>query len=332
MMRILLSTLLAASLIAAASWVAASPGQTSPLDTLSERYLEGYEARDGEQVVLEIIDTLEPLSSKPSAFLPTSDISPLVMAILALENAEGPRDRVRYRITYGIEGIPNPPKSSPLPLSFIQVDRFSLGAAIRQDVIDSYGAEHVAPAEAFDAGPHVSWRLITRPVQGTRADILAAGRVELSDTQAQEMICMNGPCLSLDLSLESAAPWGEMQEVPLEQDVPYTVERAGLLTPAAAIDQLTSDSGFSEAWQSREVPELPAPLLEAVIEINLAQDSALDAGMRRSGLMDDSVAAIWRRLVVMPTGENAQTPMVYRAEAYECHRGPQFPPSGRLCP
>lgn len=75
-----------------------------------------------------------------------------------------------------------------------------------------------------------------------------------------------------------------------------------------------------------------APFLEAVIEVDLAQDSVLDAAMRWGGLRDDSVAAIWRRLIIVSMGENAQTPTAYRAEAYECQRGPQFPPDGGQCP
>lgn len=331
-MRRLVFVILAAALIAPAFWATAQASGTDTLASLSSRFLEGYDSRDGRQILLHISDALKPLNPEPSAFLPTARISPLAMAMLTLENTEGQRDRVRYRIAYGIEQVPNPPKYSPLPLSFIQIDRFSLGAAIRQSLIDAYGAEHVGPPEAFDAGPHVSWRLITRPVQGARADILAAGRTELSDAQAQEMPCLNGPCLSLDMEFEHAAPWGELQEVPLTLDAPYPVMRSGLLTPAAAIEQLTGNDRFSDTGSARETPGLPEPLLEAVIDINLAQDSALDVGMRRGGLIDDSVAAIWRRLVVMPAGENAQTPMVYRAEAYECQRGPRFPPDGGLCP
>ncbi|HSH49269.1 MAG TPA: hypothetical protein VK991_11855 [Halomonas sp.] len=331
-MRRLVSIILAAALIAPAFWATAQASGSDTLASLSSRFLNGYDSHDGRQIVLQISDALKPLNPEPSAFPPTARVSPLAMAMLALENTEGQRDRVRYRITYGIEQVPNPPKYSPLPLSFIQIDRFSLGAAIRQSLIDAYGAEHVAPPEAFDAGPHVSWRLITRPVQGARADILAAGRAELSDAQAQEMPCLNGPCLSLDMELERAAPWGELQEVPLTLDAPYPVMHSGQLTPAAAIEQLTGSDRLSDTGPVRETPGLPEPLLEAVIDINLAQDSALDARMRRGGLMDDSVAAIWKRLVAIPPGANAEIPKGYQAKIYECRRGPQFPPDGGLCP
>lgn len=310
-----------------------SAGEGDPLERLLIRFMEGYDEQDSLQVLDQIHAILEPNGAQSSVFQPSAEIRPLTMAVLALESAEGARDRVRYRITYGIEQISNPPKHSALPLSFIQVDRFSLGSAIRQEAIASYGAENVSAPDAFDVGPHVSWRLITRPVQGMMSDIVAAGRSELSNTQAQDMICLNSPCLSPVMALDSTAPWGKEEKTRLDAGpVPFQVVRSGLLTPAAAIDTLTRASDFGEAGQSSEAPEVPDPFLEAVIEINLAQDSLLDAGMRQGGLMDDSVAAIWRRLVIIPMGENAQTPTAYQAEAYECQRGPQFPPAGGLCP
>jgi hypothetical protein len=332
-MRKLLLIIMAMLLAGPSQSALAQSGEGSALTQLSTRFLEGYEQQDTLDVFDQILATLTPVDPQPSAFYPTSEIRPLTMAVLALETAEGVRDRVRYRISYGIEQFPDAASQVPFPVSFIQVDRFSLGSAIREDAIESYGQENVAPPEAFDVGPHVSWRLVTAPVMGTRADIVAAGRTELSDAQAQDMTCLGSPCLSPVMAVESAAPWGPEEETPLDTDpVPFEVERAGLLTPAAAIDQLTSESDFAEAGQFRKIPEVPEPLLEVVIDINLAQDSVLDAGMRRDGLMDDSVAAIWRRLIVIPMGENAQTPTAYRAEAFECHRSERFPPAGGLCP
>lgn len=332
-MRNLLPLFLTALLMVPASGAIAASDQSKPLDTLAERYLEGYEAQDSEQIMLEINETLEPFHPENSMFPPTSGISPIAMAILALENAEGLRDRVRYRITYGMADIPNPPKYSTLPLSFIQVDRFSMGATIRQDVIDAYGGEHVAPPEEFDVGPHVSWRLITRPIQGTRALIVAAGRTELTDTQAQDATCLNSPCLFYGMEEEEHPPWSDFQDTPLTLDVAYPIARDGLLTPAAAIEQLTGGGHLSQGEQMREPLALPDPFLEAVVEINLWQDTGMQATLRQGGLMDDSVAADWKRLVAMPSDEDFQTPTVSQAVAYECHRGPsRFPEKGRLCP
>lgn len=332
-MRNFISIVMATLLTGLVPAVMAQSDAADPLGELSSRFLQGYERLDPLQVFEQILDTLEPVDPQPSIFFASSQIRPLTMAVLALETGEGARDRVRYRISYAIEQFPNLASRVPYAVSFIQVDRFSLGSAIRQDAIDSYGAKQVAPPQAFDVGPNVSWRLVTRPVQGTMSDIVAAGRAELTDAQVRGMKCLNSPCLSPAMALDNAAPWGAEEEVPLDADpVPFQVVRSGLLTPAAAIDQLTSESTFDEVEQFREVPNLPEPFLEAVIEINLAQDAVLDAAMRWGGLMDDSVAALWRRLIIIPMGDNAQTPTAYRAEAYECARGPKFPSAGGLCP
>lgn len=331
-MQKLMPLALVLSLTGLASSTLAEPGGEAQPKELAARFMEGYETRDTLQVFEQILETLERVGP-PSPFTASSEIRPLTTAVLALETAEGVRDRVRYRITYGIEQYPDMASGVPYPVSFIQVDRFSLGSAIRQDVLNSYSGAHVGPPEAFDVGPHVSWRLVTRPVQGTASDILAAGRTELSDADAWGMTCLNSPCLSTGMNIDSAASWGQEEETPLNPDpVPFQVARAGLLTPAAAIDQLTHESRFREAGRFREHPNLPDPFLEAVIEVNLAQDSVLVAAMRRSEMKDDSVAAIWRRLAIIPMGENAQTPTAYLAEAYECRRGPRFPPDGGLCP
>lgn len=330
-MRNLVSVIMA-TLLAGLAPSALAQSNEGALEELSARHMEGYETRETLQLLDAILATLDLKNSQSSPFLPSARIRPLTMAVLALNAAEGVRDRVRYRISYGIEQLPDLASGVPYPVSFIQVDRFSLGAAMRRDALDSYEAEHVAPPEAYDVGPHVSWRLVTRPVQGAASDIVAAGRTELSEWQAQNMTCLKSPCLSPVTEVDEAAPWSVMKETPLVADTVLSqVERSGIFTPAAAIVQLTHESNFGEAGRFREIPDLPDPFLEAVIEIDLAQDSVLEAAMRRGRVKDGAISAIWRRLVILPMGENAQTPMAYSAEAYECRRGPQFP-SGGVCP
>lgn len=332
-MRQLLPLTLAALLTAPVSGAMATSEQSNPLDTLTQRYLEGYETRNGEQTRANIDEALEPLNPEPSVFWPTSNVSPIAMGILALEHVEGPRDRVRYHITYAMADMPNPQKYGTLPISFIQVDRYSMGATIRQDMIDAYGGEHVAPPEEFDVGPHVSWRLVTRPIQGTRALIIAAGRRELSDAQAQQTTCLTTPCLSYGMEQEGDhPPWSDVEEIPLALDVAYPTKRGGLLTPAAAIEQLTGGARYSAGEQSREAATPPTPFVEAVIEINLWQDTAMNATLRQGGLMDDSIAANWKQIFVMPSDEDIHTPSVNQAVAYECQRGPKFPEKGKFCP
>lgn len=312
-----------------------SPGAESdsnPMAVLTGRFMQGYTVMDSQQILEKIETELKP---RQSVFLPHADISPLALAILALEAAEGARDRVRYRITWGIEPLPNPPKYSPLPVSFIQIDRFSLGARIRDEAIASYGTGNIPPPEEFDAGPHVSWRLVTSPVMGIRADIQAIGRTELSDAQAADMSCLSSACLYTAMSINDAVPWGDMKETRPDLDMRYMSRRGDLLTPAAAIDLLTGDrvfADFSDTERQRGTPDVPAPFLEAVIEVNLAQDIIMDAALRLGDQMDDSIAAIWRRLAALPTDQGIPGPKIYRAETYECHRGPKFPARGGLCP
>lgn len=331
-MRNLAPIVMTAFLTGAAPYASAQSTGSNPLSELSNRFMEGYETHDTVQVIDQILAALKSVNPQSSPFLPSAQIRPLTVAILAFETSEGERDRVRCRISYGIEQLTDQPNNFPYPVSFIQVDRFSLGSAIHQGLIESSEGEHIAPPEAFDVGPHVSWRLITRPVQGTKSDIVAAGRTELSETQAQGMTCLGPPCLSPVVDLENAAHWSVEEKKPHADPVPFQHERAGLLPPTAAIDQLTRESDFGEVGRFRAPSDLPDPFLEPVIEINLAQDSALDAGMRQAGLMDDSFAVIWQRLIVIRMGKNARMPTAYRADAYECRRGRQFPPGGGFCP
>jgi len=297
--------------------------------TPEQRFMQGYAGQDS----IGVIDRIEALlPPSDSALLPYGQIWPLALAVMALETGEGPRDRVRFRIRWAIEPVPNPPKASPLPVSFIQIDRFSVGGALRDDAIAAYGADIVAPPEAFDVGPHVSWRLVTSPIMGIAAQVHAAGRAEIPEAEAARMTCLGSPCLTPDMVLPDAAPWGPEERVPLALEVNYPVMRGVLLTPAAALERLLELDAYvrPELEFLPETPGLPEPFLEAVIEINLGQDTAMTAAMRRDGLMDDSLAAIWRYLAILPmdTGE----PVLMRSETWECHRGPQFPPPGRLCP
>jgi hypothetical protein len=263
-------------------------------------------------------------------YVAQAGIDPLPMAILALEGSEGTLERVRYRLSYGIEMIEQPPSAAPVPMSFVQVDRFNLGPAIREELIGSLGADVVAPPHAFGEGPHISWRLITRPLMGNKAIILAAGRAELSDAEARDAACLGVSCLSLHSIADEAAPWSAMEDRVLALDVPYEAQRDGLPTPTAAIDALIDEDEFVEAGHQYVIPQIPAAFLETVIEINLGQDVGVDAAMRWGELRDDSIAAIWRRITAVSIGPD-EAPLIFGAETYECHRGPRFPSNGRLC-
>ncbi|ART79774.1 hypothetical protein [Oceanisphaera avium] len=304
--------------------------QEAQQELLFKEFLKGYEALDS-LAVLDKIEANLALNKQPtSIFLASATINPLAKAMLALEAVEGVRDRVRYRISYGVESINNNLNANRIPMSFIQVDRFSLGQTIRQATIEDYGEQHVAPPSAFDVGPHVSWRMVTQPVQGTVADIQAIGRTELSQSKALKMQCFTVPCLSL-LDWSPPVHHTEAQPTPLAITAPFQVIRQGILSPAAAITQLIHELDITEVENYHDTPQLPEPVIEAIIDINLGQDTGMVAALRRSHLMDDSVSAIWRLISVMPQ-DTELAPRLVQSEGVECQRGQRFPAGGELCP
>lgn len=82
-------------------------------------------------------------------------------------------------------------------LTLIRLQAFNLGQARRDDLRGLLGEDVVAPAAQFGAGPDVEWRFVMRPVQGMRADIVAAGWREI-DARA-DVDCAPASCRSADL-------------------------------------------------------------------------------------------------------------------------------------
>src|SRR5699024_8474066 len=205
--------------------------------------------------------------------------------------------------------------------------RFNLGPAIREELVQAHGAEHVAAAAEFGVGPHVSWRLVMRPVMGHQADIVAVSRKEMTDAEARAQTCLGASCLSTAPAIDPAAPWSAMEATEFSADVPYRTERDGLITPSAAMELLAE----SFSYEMREGVGPARPFAQAVIELDLGQDNGLDAALREGALMDDSLRARWRRVWSMPAAAD-DGPAVYTARAFECRRGPQFPEPGEYCP
>lgn len=296
------------------------------LASLSRQFLsaDGYEKQDGSTLAAAIGEQLTPLNPE-SVFRPVADIGPFVKAVLALEAVDGVIERSRYRIRYGFERIPMPP-GGPTPFSFVQVDRFNLGPAFREEAVAALGEENVAPAAAFGEGAHVSWRLVMHPMMGNAAVIDAAARVEISEDDAATMLCLGTPCLSTAVGIMDAAPWSDMEETDRHPEASYRTERDGLPTPAAVIEMLTANV----VLELREGVGPTEPYAEAIIELNLGQDTALDAALRDGDMMDDSIRAIWRRISAVAPGPGV-LPEVFTADAFECKRGPDFARPGDLC-
>lgn len=322
------------TLLLAAMTVFSSPVTAAALDSLAADYVtqDGFTAVDADALWEELNTALTAADQTESVFWPTASMGPMPLAMLALEVSEPPLDRTRYRLTYGVEWVEEPPRAAPIPVSFIEVTRFNLGPAIRQELVDALGEQPVADPSHFGLAPHSAWRLVTRPLMGNQAMVMAAGVREVSEDQALSMRCLGAPCLSTHGQIDALVPWDTLSPDPVDLDVPYTVSEHDVVTPVAAVDLLLGAITLeytSEHRQPGDAPSVPDTVIEAVVERNLGQDLNLDAAYRWGGLLDDSVAAIWQRLVSFPTGTEVE---IFTADAYECARGPKFPEPGQYCP
>jgi len=295
---------------------------------------QGYERVDHERALRSLTASLPQTAS---IFPAGGDLNPLTKSMLLLENEEGVVAHARYRIRYGLEGRTGTPGGQAVPFSFVQVDRFNLGNVIHSAVVLSHEEAYTAPAEAFGAGEHVSYRLVLRPVQGRVADPVAIGRQVIADDVAGAMRCLAVSCLELASVGEGAAHWRDHDGQGTGFDRPYKDIRDGVYTPAAMADLLALEVGGARiddgrlSWTGFEEPESVRggqPFMEIVMDVNLAQDVGLEAVLRLGHLMDDSVSVIWKRAMTFSAGN--QAPHLSYSRAFECARGE--PGHEGLCP
>lgn len=265
-----------------------------------------------------------------SALSPAANLGPMPLAVFAVEAIEPALERTRYRLRYGVRWTQQPPAADPVPFSYIEVIRFNLGPAIRQELVQVLGEENVADAGQFGTGPHLGWRFVTRPLMGNRAMIMAAGRREFTDAAARNKTCFQTPCITTASTIESAAPWSD--PAPDNTHKASTARRDGMdpMSAAHAIQILLGPIDSLETPPPSPGQSHPEWLIEAVVERNLGQDDGLDAAYRHGGLMDDSVKAIWERRIAFPA--TTGNPPYFSARADECARGPAFAPPGQYCP
>ncbi len=295
---------------------------------------QDHDARDADAVMNRLLDTLPQTSS---IFPPGNELNPLTKAILVLENEEGVVPHARYRIRYALEGRGDGTGGPPVPYSFVEIERYNLGAVFRAELVQSLGEAQTAPPEHFGPGEHVAFRMEFRPIQGRVADLVAISRRVISDGQAQAERCLTGPCLDLASSGEGAMPWRAHEGHGTGFDRPYEDIRNGVHTPAAMADLLMLANGAARIhdgglhWTGFEESESVRPgqpFLEIVMDVNLGQDSGVEAVSWYGHLMDDSVAAIWQRAISFPGGGAA--PRLITERAFECARGE--PGREGLCP
>lgn len=295
---------------------------------------EGYAAMEADAALNRLLDSLPQTSS---IFPPGNELNPLTKAILVLENEEGVADHARFAIRYGMEGRSDGTGGPPVPYSFVEIDRYNLGAVFREAIAESFGEARTPPPEAFGAGEHVSYRMEFRPIQGRTADLVAISRRVIPDDEARATHCLTLPCLDVASAGEDAMPWREGEGPQTAFERPYEDIRNGVYTPAAMADLLMLANGAAQIhngalrWSGFEESESlqpGEPFLELVMDVNLAQDFGVEAVSWYGHLMDDSVAAIWQRAITFPSGEAG--PQLFTERAFECARGE--PGREGLCP
>lgn len=286
---------------------------------------DGFDAVD--------VDSLEAavrnhLADADAATASASHLSPLPLAITAVEAVEGRLERSRYQL--GVRLIHVQHASYPYPVSnvLVSAERYNLGPVVHAELVEELGADMVAPAEEFGVGPNTAWRFVMQPVPARQAVLVSASRKELSDEAAGAASCLYGECLSLTWAHGPEA-WEQVAAPPFEELAPGLVLPRGewsLLEPEAMMAVVTALASFDLlAW---EVSGPDTQIVQAVVDLNLGQDFAVAATLREGHLLDDSLAAIWHQAIDLgwAGGESAYV-------AYECRRGEDaFAPPGSYCP
>lgn len=307
------------SLLDAAETQSAAPASSGPEGSPVDRASaytgqDGYAEIDAREFASSIYDHLPPDPS--SVLMPDSDIGPLTKSLLLVEANDGVLPRSRYRIRYGVDQLPPAGAGGPVTLSLIQIDRFNMGPAMREELAAT-GAP-VGPEEAFGIGPHVSYRIVMRPIQGQTADPIAVSRAEIATEAASDMRCLSMPCLNTVPIGETFSNWQDMRDLPVRLDVSYETVRNGVLSPAAALDlalvemHVQSKDNGRLRWRGSEPGDGGSsddPAMEAVIDVNLGQDDGIDAVLHSHARLEDTPGATWGRVVSFrgPAGPVAAT-------------------------
>ncbi|MDF2094780.1 DUF2259 domain-containing protein [Aquibaculum arenosum] len=235
------------------------------MEEIIEGWLAGTTPRDVPAMSQALQETLP--ANPDSVFWPDAELSPLARAALLLEQEEPALPFTRTQFQVETRQLAPEGAGGPSTVTLVRADRFNVGPQRREDLIEELGAEVVAPAAEFGEGPHVEWRFVMRPLQGMRADLVAAGRREVSDADQQH--CGLQPChssLPTSLAQSQEPELHALQELPF--DPPYDAEHQGRLTAPAALDLL-------ERLVGEQAAAAPEGLF--VVEQDLGQDSGMEA-------------------------------------------------------
>ncbi len=275
-----------------------------------------YERLDLEPLQQALDEQLE--TDSDSVFLPGHDLGPLTRALVNMEAVEGRVEPARYRLRYGLQHFSPDDESPVIEVSTVQVDRFNLAPAHRQELIRIHGSDRVRPADEADQAAHVSWRMASRPLRGTVALPIAISRAEIPDAFAETMDCLGIPCTSLTSVIDASdGDWQEGELPELDFEAPYVISHQGVPSVAALLELLLADAGALQRndgfnWRGFEFREGVAPgaaFVDIIIETGLGQDRAISGVLRDDRLMDHETRTRWVRIRTVATAPE-QAPVV----------------------
>lgn len=225
--------------------------------------------------------------------LPDASLDAITRSVLLLEAHEAPLPHVRYRISYSVNGAPDYPE---LRHDHVEVTRYNLGPARRNDLKTHVPEHQLADPDEFGVGPHVSWRFVLSPVMGMQAALLYAGRAEMNEAQAQAADCLGEPCLSLNDAQGPDYAWQSF-EPPQPGAALYNSQSDwGVARPARAVQELWTAMSMDGMDPVPYVRDQPA--FQFVVSLNTDGQEAVITSLARQGtVMDSSVAEIWTKRV-----------------------------------
>lgn len=228
---------------------------------------------------------------------PDADLDAVTKAVLLLESREPALDAARYHIAYQLLALDA--DTPEINHAVVQVTRFNLTGIRHRDIVEHYGA-NAAPAGKQTTQPHVSWRFVSTPSQGQRADIVAASRRVLDEVQAAQASCLGVSCLALDATLGTQAPF-----VAWDEDITTAaaVHQARWPADASPGDAIATPARVAEELYFRATrhgkepsmrSDFSRPQMTFLLSLNDGgQEHTVRGVLRQAEMGDDDIAQIW---------------------------------------
>lgn len=246
-----------------------------------------------------------PYGQEGGGLPPDAAMPPLERAALLVDYLEGSLPHARYRIRMGTD-FRALDELGQEPLAFIEVVRLDMGSRGDAQSGSDYESSAVREELEGEGAPHVAWRFIFTPVQGMHAQVVAAGRQELSFKQAAKEHCLGQPCFTLQPIEGQAGAWEAIDMPPwVGQD--GTPERiwnsAENATVADAVREISEANLGSEYGEPIESLAASEPYFEIVVSKNVNGSApTLEVVSHQGHLMDDALSDIWYRWVQVDGG------------------------------